>query len=417
MGTFQINDKPEKTSALNTDELLIENSAGSLFRISAPNLKKIISGVTDNLISIDASDQPVDSGVAIANVVQNTTGSASATNEVLVSAGANKTAKASGVNYEVMNSKTAKNWIIDSDFMMNQNEVTSYVSHGSGYITDIWGVDVNGNIDVTVTPEYDSDIKNNKILCEDLTTQFYIHNNQWDVSKLENKNISVIFKVSSTSGGSILFAEINQNFGSGGSTAVGVASSSSRTISASTSEEWYRLDVVVPTISGKTIGANSYIEIRITQSNSLSAGSDLTFHSVKCFETQFLPSDEDIIPEWCKQSEQYEEVEPKVLQYYEVLWADTAYAGFGCGSFPNTTNYYVYFSFEQKLKVPTYTVSGTFDVIDSSGSHTIGSFGTMRARRSSAYIGTNVTAAPTGEAGVMRAANDTSAYIELRARP
>lgn len=373
-----------------------------------PNAASDINQLQDNFDAVLAGDT---------DSVVNTDGAAATDENVIVSDGATKKIKDSGVNYELMNSKTAKNWIIDSDFMMNQNGVTSYASHGIGYVTDIWGVDVNGNIDVTVIPEYDSDIKNNKILCEDLTTQFYVHNNQWDVSKLENKNISVIFKVSSTSGGSVLFAGINQNFGSGGSTNVITGSSSSRTISASTTEEWYRLDLVVPSISGKTIGADSYIEIRITQSNSLSAGSDLTFHSIKCFETQFLPSDEDTIPEWCKQPEQFEEVEPKVLPYYEVLRADTEYAGFGCGSFPNTTNYYVYFSFEQKLKVPTYTVSGNFDVIDSSGSHTIGSFGTMRARRSSAYIGTNVTAAPTGEAGVMRALNDTSAYIELRARP
>lgn len=99
-----------------------------------------------------------------------------------------------------------------------------------------------------------------------------------DVRKMAGKTVTLSFwtRTSTATNASFDYAEFAQNFGSGGSGTVATGHNSVSNGTWGTS--WTRCSVTfnVPSISGKTIGANSHIQLRIDINNSFSGNWDIT---------------------------------------------------------------------------------------------------------------------------------------------
>jgi hypothetical protein len=99
-----------------------------------------------------------------------------------------------------------------------------------------------------------------------------------DVRKMAGKTVTLSFwtRTSTATNASFDYAEFAQNFGSGGSGTVATGHNSVSNGTWGTS--WTRCFVTfnVPSISGKTIGANSHIQLRIDINNSFSGNWDIT---------------------------------------------------------------------------------------------------------------------------------------------
>ncbi len=98
-----------------------------------------------------------------------------------------------------------------------------------------------------------------------------------DVRKMAGKTVTLSFwtRTSTATNASFDYAEFAQNFGSGGSGTVATGHNSVSNGTWGTS--WTRCSVTfnVPSISGKTIGANSHIQLRIDINNSFSGNWDI----------------------------------------------------------------------------------------------------------------------------------------------
>lgn len=80
-----------------------------------------------------------------------------------------------------------------------------------------------------------------------------------DVRTLADQTVTLSFWAKATSNTSALTPMIEQNFGSGGS---GVVARNGTPINLTTSWQRFSQTFIVPSVSGKTIGANSYLDVR-----------------------------------------------------------------------------------------------------------------------------------------------------------
>jgi len=205
-----------------------------------------------------------------------------------------------------------RNLIIDGDFNHNQMGGTGRTSNG--YVIDTWYQSILSGTTVSsaVAKEIDSNIDKNKITLTLTSSQFSFQNRLKGCHLHTGKNLSFFVKISSTGGLSDLGANFGQNFGSGGSATV-QTTSALQNISASTTEEWFRFDLTVPSISGKTIGIDNFSQIYMASRTTQS--SDIAFHKIRVIETPAnLPS--GVIPDWIKEEEDPLETKLKVLSYY-----------------------------------------------------------------------------------------------------
>jgi hypothetical protein len=179
-----------------------------------------------------------------------------------------------GLRYQG-NYAAGKNAIINGDFNIWQRG-TSFSPPGAGsYTSDRWRTSYGTAVPTTYvvsqqtftpgsepvsgynSPYFWRGVLTTVGTCTEIVVQQRIEN----VTTFANSTITVSFYAKSDTtrtqsvGG-------NQNFGSGGSTGVGL---STQTITTTSSWQRFSLQFSVPSISGKTIGTNSYLQISIIQ--------------------------------------------------------------------------------------------------------------------------------------------------------
>jgi hypothetical protein len=183
---------------------------------------------------------------------------------------------ATGLRYQG-NFAAGKNRIINGDFNINQRAFTSSTSVGYGF--DRW----LGNFsDGTVTysaqtftpgaaPVAGYEATNYARLVtsgQTLTTALaFLSQKIEDVRIFANQTVTVSFYAQADSGTPKIAIELDQQFGSGGSTRVTTAVAQP---TISTSWVRYSASILVPSISGKTIGTSSSLNLNLF----VSAGSD-----------------------------------------------------------------------------------------------------------------------------------------------
>lgn len=172
-----------------------------------------------------------------------------------------------------------KNAIINGDFRINQRALTSTTTSGS-YGFDRWtfiGTDGTTTYSAQTfatgaAPVAGYEAVNFARLVTTGQTlanaaSFFSQRIE-DVRSFANQTVTVSFWAKSATGTPKVAIELDQQFGSGGSTRVTTAVGQ---VTISTSWARYSASVTVPSISGKTIGTNSFLSTNLF----VSAGSDL----------------------------------------------------------------------------------------------------------------------------------------------
>jgi hypothetical protein len=178
-----------------------------------------------------------------------------------------------------------KNKIINGDFGINQRSFTSNTSSGSFNFDRFFQINGGATGTLTITPQtftagtapvagYESTNFVRCVTAAGASTNTYalLEQKIEDVRTFAGQTITASFWVKAGSGTPNISVEIEQSFGSGGSSSV-FTPTSKQVIS--TSWARYTFTVAVPSISGKTIGTGSALIMSIW----LSGGSDLNSRS------------------------------------------------------------------------------------------------------------------------------------------
>lgn len=319
------------------------------------------------------------------------------------------------------NTRKLKNWIINGGFDVWQRG-TSQTTSGYGS-DDRWSNDANlssfvhsrqsfayGQTDVPNNPTYFS----RTIVTSVNNADSYSikRQNIEDVSKFSGKTISVSFyaKADSPKNMSIEFV---QNFGSGGSATIfeiGVTK-----IALTSTWTKYTVTATIPSVSGKTIGANNYFRLQFwfeagstndSRTNSLGNQSG-TFDiaNVSLVEGS-------IAQEW--QNETYSDVLIQCQRYY-IKFGGSLYTRFFNYVWESATSAYGIVRLPQIIRIfPTLAYSGAIATLN-------GSPGTLaidnnQTTNLSIVIGwLNGSGGTAGTSGYFRAQNDVNAFIAFDA--
>lgn len=176
------------------------------------------------------------------------------------------------------NYAAGKNAIINGDFRINQRAFTSNTSSGSFNYDRFWQSNSGGT--VTTTPNvftpgsapvagYEGTNFPQIAVTGQSAASHYAHYSQSieDVRTLAGQTITISFWAKASSGTPKIGVEWQQFFGSGGSSAV---STPAGAVTISTSWTRYSITISSPSLSGKTIGTSSGVNLNFW----LSAGSD-----------------------------------------------------------------------------------------------------------------------------------------------
>lgn len=229
-----------------------------------------------------------------------------------------------------------------------------------------------------------------------------------DVRRFAGQTVTFSFWAKADSSRSISNILFTQNFGTGGSSQVDTSFSTS-TASLTTSWQRFTTTLTVPSISGKTIGTGSYIQVGIylptttctieTWGWQLEAGNTAT-----AFQTATGTVQGELAA--CQ-------------RYYTRFANGAAYARYGYGFTTSTTNANVGIPLPVTMRVtPTALDSGgnwqVLDVTSTGGSSSVTSFGLIANNSSPSQVVFDVNAASglTDDRFCMiRANNDSTAYI------
>ena len=173
----------------------------------------------------------------------------------------------------------AKNKIINGDFGVNQRNFTSVTTNGT-YTFDRFFARIGGDGTATFTPQvftpgaapqagYEATNFLQIVTASQTSTavitqlRYYFE----DVRTFAGQTATISFWAKAASGTPKVSVNLTQSFGSGGSTAVNTAVSA---VTLTTNFARYSVTIAVPSVSGKTIGAQSVLQLKL----GVSAGSD-----------------------------------------------------------------------------------------------------------------------------------------------
>lgn len=246
------------------------------------------------------------------------------------------------------NFAAGKNAILNGDFRINQRGFSS--STAGDFVFDRWASGISGG---TVTSSAQTFTAGTAPVAGYEAINFYrivttgqsaagdfalIRTRLEDSRLFANQTVTISFWAKANSGTPKVAVEVQQNFGSGGSTAVNTYAGQ---VTLSTSWSRYSVTVAVPSISGKTLGTGNYFEPRFW----VSAGT--TYDA----RTGSLGIQTNTFDFWGMQLEAGSVATPfqtatgtlagelaACQRYYYRETADTTYAYFGFGMATATTN-------------------------------------------------------------------------------
>ena len=243
-----------------TDAVEVYNGSAWVSSDDPNAIQNTIVDAKGDLISASAADVPA--RLAVGN-----------NGETLLADSAATTGLRWGANYGFT---AGKNKIINGDFAINQRGFTSETLTGA-YGFDRWSSAFNDGTS-TWTPQtftagaapvagyeainFSRLVSSGQTATTSLTA---IAQKIEDVRTFAGQTITVSFWAKASTGTPNIVAYAQQNFGSGGSSAVNVAPTTSKQ-AISTSWARYSFIISIPSISGKTLGAGNHLFILLTQS-------------------------------------------------------------------------------------------------------------------------------------------------------
>ena len=179
-----------------------------------------------------------------------------------------------GLRY-TSNFAAGKNKIINGDFYINQRNFTSISS--TAYCFDRWQALFSG-ASQSATPQvftpgtapvagYEGANYLRIVAVSGASNYSVFSQRIEDVRTFAGQTITVSFWAKAASGTPRIGLVVTQSFGSGGSSYVDISPNVATTQTITTSWVRYSFNVTIPSISGKTIGTGSYLEISIQPNN------------------------------------------------------------------------------------------------------------------------------------------------------
>lgn len=180
----------------------------------------------------------------------------------------------------------SQNYIINGAFDIWQRG-TSFSS--AGYTADRWAIVAASGQTVSVSQQtftpgsapvagYEGTYFSRLLWSGTPSGTFWFTQRVEDVRTFAGQTATLSFWAKATSNTSVFTPMIEQNFGSGGSAGVSVTSSA---INITTSWQRFTATFSVPSIAGKTIGANSYLDVRPLNGGSSVAGNSIDIWGVQ----------------------------------------------------------------------------------------------------------------------------------------
>jgi len=153
------------------------------------------------------------------------------------------------------------------------------------------------------------------------------------------------------SGADVLAVKFNQGFGSGGSTEI---YTSAQSFTVTSTWQRFEFDIVMPSITGKTVGAGNFGSVLFGQDSSTSTAAwtlDITGikweHGNEATDFQHVPYAEELA---------------KCQRYYQQYGGGTAYHGFFVAGAYNGNTASGYFELSEHMRAaPTGSATGTFE--------------------------------------------------------
>lgn len=289
-----------------------------------------------------------------------------------------------------------RNAIINGDFRINQRGFSSVTTNGT-YGFDRWRVGVGGNGTTTYSPV--TFTPGNAISGYEPTTHARIVTTGQstsavnsillqpieDVRNFAGQTITISFWAKANSGTPKVAVELDQQFGTGGSTRV---TTYVNQVTLSTSWARYSVTVTVPSISGKTVGADSYLGLFLW----VSAGTDFSAR------TNSLGIQTNTFDFWGVQVEKgtvatpFEQrtvqTELALCQRYYLKEVTGVYVGFGTPAFcPFTNSVNTLHKFMIEMRVaPVFSVVSGSPAIDNYGVATGMTYGSQYTGTQGAQI-------------------------------
>jgi hypothetical protein len=224
-----------------------------------------------------------------------------------------------------------------------------------------------------------------------------------EVTSFAGQTITISFWAKADASRTVQVA-VNQNFGSGGS---GGVSTYGTNFTLTTSWVRYSTTIAVPSISGKTIGTGSYLDVQFLPANN--TAQVLDFWGVQAeagsVATAFQTATGTIQGELAA-----------CQRYYERINATSIYAGFGSGFCNNTTTGQIFVNYQTtKRTQPSGAVSaaGDFLVTITGDNKTVSGVSFDQFANNGVYMSFTVTGLTAGQGCVVRSNNKTTSYIEL----
>ena len=307
----------------------------------------------------------------------------------------------------------AVNKIINGDYGVWQRGTSFTVNNAAAYTADRFLVDNVGNATVsqqTFTP--------GAAPVAGYEGQFFLRFNQTsggaaflihrieDVRQFAGQTITVSVYAKGAAALN-LAGQLRQNFGSGGSATVNTTLS---TQAITTSWARYSWTVAVPSITGKTVGTSSYLEVRL----------DLPSSGTFTFDVWGLQAEAASTASNFQTATGTKQGELAACRYYYSKFDASTSAGndgaFSTGLCYSATVPIIPFSFPQMRVRPSFAASGTFELVIGGSVPVVTALGVAFdvSTFSISMTGT-VTGLVAGQACVLRTGTSTAGVIELSA--
>jgi len=162
----------------------------------------------------------------------------------------------------ITNNLSNRNAIINGAMIISQRGINFGTLASTAYTLDRWNVDAGATVQQAslAVDEISDDKKFTKAIQMQGASSDYFRTKLEDVSNFSNQTLILSFYVKGASNTTLDNIYARQNFGSGGSSIVDTAFSN-LSYSVTTSYTRYTATVTLPSISGKTVGTSSYLEI------------------------------------------------------------------------------------------------------------------------------------------------------------
>jgi hypothetical protein len=324
--------------------------------------------------------------------------------------------------------QAGKNKIINGDFFVNQRAFTSTTADQT-YIFDRYKTrTADGTVTysaqtftVGTAPVAGYEGKNYlRIVTSGQTLTSAITNLQQlieSVRTFAGQTTTISFWAKANTGTPKMSVELTQNFGSGGSASVNTYAGQ---VTLSTSWARYSVTVVVPSISGKTVGTSDCLELKLF----VSAGSDFNAR------TGSLGIQSNTFEIWGVQAEYGSKATPfqtasggsiqnELAMCQRYYWRSTAgnvYQAFGTGQAFSTTAAIVTITNPVPMRIAPASIDfSTIGATTALASVNAATLTLNHAGVISSNVNISTTGLVVGDAVIMLANNSTSAYIAMNA--